>query len=388
LSNNSFSQYDGYAPPFYKLGDTDDYGRLSSLGLGGQVATKTPWGQLSLRSHQVQSQRQTYSQGEAGFSSKGIGSEQEITLTPLEETKDWLIGLTHQKYEMNTLSPDYAGGFTALGAQQTHWGLFLLGSHRLAPKTKISGAYRSEFTKKSTDQTFHLALNHHIAREQIIGISVATGHKRPSLFQLYSDYSKPDLRLETSLMSEAFWSYRSKSWQFDLTVYERWSKDLIVFASCFGRTTSLCALRPFGHYDNLNKANHKGLEVSASYQFRSGRISLSHNQITALGKGANGNGRDLPRSPTSIGQIQYETRLTPSLRLNLRAKATGPAFDDVDNLIKLKGFTDLSLGLAFRPKGRIEWVFRGENLGNSQQTTAYGYSGPARRLSLGVRVKL
>lgn len=388
LTSNSLSQYDGFPAPFYELSDTDDYGRLSSLGVGGNLSVKTSLGLLSYRTHQYESQRQTFNEGQTGFSSEARVMENELTLAPLDHRKDWLIGLNNQSDEMKTLSPNFAGGFNKQEASQSQWSLFLMGSHAITSKTKLTGAWRGEINEATIDQNYHLSLNHIVKPALRFGASLATGHKRPSLFQRFSEYSKPDLKPETSLMTEAFWQYQSSSISVDLSLYERWSEDLIVFASCYNSTTSLCSIRPYGHYDNLNKVNHQGFEFSFSHRSKRAQFSMSHSGINPRQKAGDNRGKDLPRSPRSLGIIQYNRHLSQTWKLNLRAKSVGAAFDDARNQIKLTAFSDLSLGIIYSPSGPVEWVFRGENLGNSRQITAFGYSGPVHRLSVGIKVKL
>ena len=104
----------------------------------------------------------------------------------------------------------------------------------------------------------------------VIRGAAGDGFKAPSLYQLFSDFSNPIdvLRPETSTgweigIDQDLSGYIGHDLHGSVTYFDRRSRDLIDFFSCFGVVSPACTLRALagGYYINVNRAVATGVEI-------------------------------------------------------------------------------------------------------------------------------
>jgi vitamin B12 transporter len=227
--------------------------------------------------------------------------------------------------------------------------------------------------------------------------SYGEGFRAPSLFQLYSEYGNGQLGREHSRSYDIAIGQTGHGYlDLWLTVFQRDSRDLIGFDSCFGQSDGICTDRPFGTYDNIGKARARGIELEArgwlddefwmqgSYAY----VEAQDRSRTSVNFG-----KELARRPRHMATLTLEWvpedggyRSGFSIGADLRLVSR--SFEDAANLTQLDGFATLTLRTAYQVSEEIELFARVENAWDEQYQTAAGYGTAGRSVFGGVRAKL
>jgi len=219
--------------------------------------------------------------------------------------------------------------------------------------------------------------------------SYGEGFKAPTLFQLLSDFGNPELGPERSRGFDAGIErgHRGGALHVALSAFRRDTRDQIDFASCFGRTTGICAGRPFGTYDNIARTRAEGFEAELGARVSprlSASAAFSHVRATDRATGS-----DLARRPRHALTVASDW-LTPLAGVSLGAdvRVVSDSFDDAGERVPLDG-NALATVRARVPLGeRLELYGRVENLFDADYQTAAGYGTYGRSAYLGARLKL
>jgi len=214
--------------------------------------------------------------------------------------------------------------------------------------------------------------------------SYGEGFKAPSLYQLYSAYGNLALKPERAHgwdagVEQKFGGHLTAS----LTWFDRDTRNLIAFAGFPPR-----ADRPFGYYQNVDKANAHGIEAAAAARFGGLSLNANYSWIDAEDRSAGTtHSKDLVRRPHHVvnGEVSYVW----SFRLTTTAAVThvGHAFEDGANTIRLGGYTLVDLR-AEQPIGHGLSLFgRVENLFDEHYQTAYRFGALGRSFYGGIRAK-
>jgi len=214
--------------------------------------------------------------------------------------------------------------------------------------------------------------------------SYGEGFKAPTLYQLYSDYGNLDLKAE-----------RARGWDAgveqklgghvtaSLIWFDRDTRNLIQFAGVPPRPD-----RPFGYYQNVDKANAHGIEAAIAARF--GGLTLDGNYTWTDAEdrspGAT-HGNDLLRRPHHVvnGSASYSWPF--GLTTTIAATHVSHAFEDNANTIRLDSYTLVDLR-AEQPIGHGLSLFgRVENLFDKKYETAYRYGTLGRSFYGGIRAK-
>ncbi len=215
--------------------------------------------------------------------------------------------------------------------------------------------------------------------------SAGEGFKAPTLFQLFSDYGNEALRPERSTSYDlgVERGRRGAGLHLAATAFRRDSSDLIGFASCFGSTAPLCATRPFGYYDNIDRARAQGIEFEAGAQVTEGFRVAGHYALVDTEDRETGN--ELNRRPRHSATLYADYEAPFGLRLGADLRLVGSSFDDVANTVRLGGYELLDLRAAFEVHEGIELFGRVENLFDAEYQTAAGYGTAGRGAFVGLR---
>jgi vitamin B12 transporter len=222
----------------------------------------------------------------------------------------------------------------------------------------------------------------------IVRASFGQGFKAPSLYQLYSEYGNLALRPE-----------QANGWDLGVeqhfadgrvvvqaTVFNRDTRDLIEFVSCYGITTGGCAANTSGgYYDNIARAHAEGVETQASWR-ATDRLTFSAN-YTYDHTEDQSTGLQLARRPQDTANLDAGYVWPIKLRTDLAVRYAGDSWDDDAHAFPLKAYTLFDVRASYPLRPGIELYARIENLADQHYETTYQYGSPGRAAYAGVRLK-
>ena len=218
------------------------------------------------------------------------------------------------------------------------------------------------------------------------------GFKAPSLYELFSQYSNPieALKPETAKGWEAgidqgFWNGMVRT---SLTTFERRTKNQIDFFSCWGVTSTACALRAAqgGYYYNVGRSRATGVEAEVSVRLND-TLDVSAN-YTNLSDVDLATGLQLARRPQNSANAVATWRPAPDLTLGIGADYIGKRFDDAYHFTALSPTAHVKLFASFKLNEHIELFGRVENLFDDRAEPVAGYGAPGRAFYAGVATRL
>jgi vitamin B12 transporter len=226
-----------------------------------------------------------------------------------------------------------------------------------------------------------------------IRASYSEGFKVPSLFQLLSDFGNTTLNRE-----------RSNGWdagvtqdlvegrlQISASYFERDSRDLIQFVSCFAPFAGICADRPFGTYDNVGLAKARGAEFGVSMRpVDELSVQLSHGLVDSRNRtlGSPNFDRRLPRRPENSSSLLVDYRWPFGLETGLTITNVSESFENATNSLRLPGYTLTDVRLMLPVSRNIEFTARIENLFNENYETALRFGQLPRAGYIGLRARI
>jgi len=214
--------------------------------------------------------------------------------------------------------------------------------------------------------------------------SYGEGFKAPTLYQLYSSFGNLGLSPERAHgwdagVEQKFGGHFTAS----LTYFDRDTRNLIEFAGFPPR-----ADRPFGYYQNVDKANAHGIEAAAAARFGGFTVDTNYTWTDAedLSAGVT-HGNDLIRRPHDIANADVTYAWGFGLTTTVAVTHASHAYEDSGNTIRLGAYTLVDFR-AEQPIGHGLSLFgRVENIGNTHYETAYQYGTLGRSFYGGVRAK-
>ena len=280
--------------------------------------------------------------------------------------------------ESTWISGAYTQMGLVLGSLAAHLGLRLDDHQRFGSQVSVGGD-----------------ISYDVARDTRLRVSVGEGFRAPSLFQLFSDYGNTNLSPSTSTSYDLGIEHGSRRHGIHLaaTAFRRDSRDLISFISCFGVDDAICIDRPFGTYDNTDRARAQGIELEAGIDVACGlRLAGVYSFIDAEIRDT---GNRLARRPRHLATLfaDWETGLLGDtthggLRLGADMRLVGSSFENRTNTIRLDGYELVDLRAALPLNGTVELFGRIENLFDEEYQTAVGYATAGRGGFFGLRLQM
>ncbi|MFM6852630.1 MAG: TonB-dependent receptor, partial [Sphingopyxis sp.] len=215
--------------------------------------------------------------------------------------------------------------------------------------------------------------------------SYGEGFKAPSLFQLFSDYGNTSLRPETSRSWDAGVTQRALDGAIELgvTLFHRNISNQIAFISC-ATSTGICTNRPYGTYDNVARAQAKGVEMGLRLRpVAALRVDANYSYVQAENRIT---GRDLARRPRHSLNLGVDYEWANGLKTGATITQIGNSFDNASNTRRLEGYTLVDVRAAYRVTPMIEVFGRIENLFDEAYETGNLYGTPGRGAYTGVRL--
>ncbi|MGX7925239.1 TonB-dependent receptor plug domain-containing protein [Tsuneonella sp. HG094] len=236
--------------------------------------------------------------------------------------------------------------------------------------------------------SFGADASYRLASDFRLRASYGEGFKAPTLFQLLSDYGNAALQPERSRSFDVglAWRDRSRPTWAGVTLFRRDSRDLIDFVSCFGVTGGICTNRPFGTYDNVDRARAEGFEVELGLSPSDKlRTQVAYSYVKSSDRIA---GTSLARRPRHAlsGSVDWQTPVGAMLGGDVRL--VGDSFDDAGNFTAVDGHALFDLRASVPLGERFELYGRVENLFDTAYTEVAGYGTRGRTAFVGARLKL
>lgn len=225
----------------------------------------------------------------------------------------------------------------------------------------------------------------------LLRASYSEGFKAPTLYQLQSEYGNALLTPERSQGWDAGITQRGLDGAVEAsaTWFDRTSKDLIAFVSCFGVTTGVCVGKPNGTYDNIARAEAKGLEFALKLRpVEAFTVAAAYTWLDAENRSAGtaNFGRKLARRPADSLTVNADYRWAFGLGVGATVTMVGDSFDNASNARRLEGYVLTDLRASFPVTERIEVYGRVENLFDERYQTIFQYGTPGRAAYGGVRL--
>lgn len=226
--------------------------------------------------------------------------------------------------------------------------------------------------------------------------SYSEGFKAPTLFQLdgtAGGYGNPDLRPEKARSIDAGIEAEliDRSLTVAASVFTRTTRDQIDYISCpASGGPAICAggTRPFGTYDNINKARANGFEIELKAQPVSQlnvTANMSYLDAKNVADGSLNDGKRLARRPAHTGFVAADYVGGSGWSVGADLYLAGDSFDDVGNYTRLDGYALLGLRAAVPIAGKFEIFGRIENATDADYVTVAGYNSMGRAFYGGVK---
>lgn len=383
---------DGFAPPTFAFGDTDERQRTRELsgvvGLGyrGEAVTARVGWQAS------DIDRSTFAPGaDPSFESEG-------RLERLDLRGDWRVtgwltlagGLEREISRIRTEDAFSPAPFKARATLEGGWLQALL-----APVAGVNlqgGVRHDEHSRFGGATTFAASGSWAVVDLLRLRGSWGQGFKAPTLFQLFSDFGNAtleperatgwdvgaDLALPMGLSASASW-------------FRRVTRDQIDFVSCFGVTSPICVGRPFGTYDNVARTEAKGLELGLGMAPVEGlTVQANYSWIEARNRteGSANEGNVLARRPEHSVALVADYVAPGGWGLGATVAHVSGSFDDAVNKRVIPGYVTADLRGSLAITDRLEIYGRVTNLFDATYETVSFYGQPGRQAFVGLRARL
>lgn len=383
---------DGFAPPSFAFGDTDDRQRTRELsgvvGLGyrGEAVTARVGWQAS------DIDRSNFAPGlDPSFESEGRLERLDLRLD--WRATGWLTlagGLEREVSRIRTEDSFSPEPFTARATLEGGWLQALLAP---ADGVNLQGGVRhDEHSRFGGATTFAASGSWQVVDPLRVRTSWGQGFKAPTLFQLFSDFGNArlaperatgwdvgaDLALPMGLSASATW-------------FQRVTKDQIDFVSCFGVTSPICVGRPFGTYDNVARTEARGLELGLGMAPVDGlTVQANYSWIDARNRteGSANAGNQLARRPQDSLALVADYVAPGGWSLGATVALVSDSFDNAANSRRIPGHVTADIRGSFALTDRIELYGRVTNLFDEVYETVSFYGQPGRQAFVGLRARL
>ena len=290
------------------------------------------------------------------------------------------FGGEHERTSYQTSYDAHAATSITGGYLQAGWVLGNLAAH--------AGARVDDHERFGSKVSLGGDISYVIGHGWRLRTSYGEGFKPPTLYQLYSDYGNQQLRPETSTSVDFGIEHgtRGEGTHFALTAFRRDSSQLITFVSCFGVTDGICTDRPYGTYDNTDRARAQGIELEAGTQLAPGlRLAGYYTHLTAQDRGT---GLDLARRPRDMATVHADYTAPFGVTLGGQLRLVGPSYDKAGEVDRLAGYTLADITASVPLTHDIDLFGRVENIFDESYQTAAGYGSPGRGAFIGVRGRM
>lgn len=292
-------------------------------------------------------------------------------------TRDILTtGYVYERLEAENSNTTNAG-VTTLNVDDAYntdsiYGQYLLG---LTDTTTLTfGGRHDDHSEFGTANTYRITASQELrATDTILRGSAGTGFKAPTLYQLFHPtFGNANLAPEESkgydLGIDQYWLERDL--QTSLTLFYNTYENLIAFQG--------------GGYQNVTRANTRGVEASVDYDITD-RWSASANYTYLLTEDE-ATGRVLRRRPKHSFGASVDYKVAGSYRLGADMRALSPLVDNATgSKIYVDGFATLDLRATYDISDHVSAYVRAENIFDRDYQEALNYNAPGRSFYVGLK---
>lgn len=228
-----------------------------------------------------------------------------------------------------------------------------------------------------------------VTSSTLLRASYGEGFKAPTLYQLFSEYGTPSLAPEESDDWDVGVEQRlGDAVVVSATYFERDTRNMIDFVSCFGSVLPQCSIQPAGFYENVAQTTADGVELSLAAQIAARlHFDASYTHLNARNATPGTSfGKDLRRRPRDAAYAELSYVWELPLTTTLAAQYVGSSFDDVANRLELDEYVLVDLRASYRASESLEIYGRVENLFDEHYETTRRYGALGRGIYAGFRV--
>jgi vitamin B12 transporter len=390
------TDFDGFPPPNFELTDTREYSDTDELVAYAGVNATTFGGKLQNRLGfaYTDTNRENIdpdSTVPTTFDATGRNERWEYQGTvTLTDRIGGVFGLESERSELDTRSPSVFDPNPAPLAHEAQLDS-VYAQVTVSPVEAVSltgGVRYDDHDTFGSETTSRATLAWAATPTTIVRATYGEGFKAPTLFQLFSDFGNEDLAperadawdagIEQHLLDEAL--------VLSATYFNRNTRSMIDFVSCFPAVDPRCATRPFGFYDNVEKTEVEGYELGlAAHLGERLRFDVNYTSMDATNRGGTNFGLELARRPdeTLNGELTYDWAV--GLTTTVAVTHAGSSFDDAANTVVNDAYTVVDLRAAFALRDNFEIYGRLENAFDEEYETIARYGTPGRGFFVGVR---
>lgn len=377
-------EQDGFPPPFYSFADTREFSRSEqTVGYAGLHANLGDLrNQLGVTLSDIN--RDSFAQpGDATPQYLNRGRIERIEYRGDWRASDALRAVFGAEHEQSRISDGFSENRT-----HTSGGYLQLIASPLSRITLTGGARVDDHATFGTRTTLSANMVWRAGSSTTIRAAYGEGFKAPTLFQLYSFYGNVTLKPESALSYDLGVEHKllEGALVVSATLFQRDTRNQIDFISCFARTTGICANRPDGTYDNVDRTRAKGLETSIEIR-PTDTFGVTVN-YTLLDTEDRTTGRVLVRRPRHnlAADVDWTTPFGARVGATLRL-ASDSADTDFETFARtsLDGYALAGLRASLPIGKALELYGRVENLFDARYETVSGYGTYGRTAHVGVR---
>lgn len=377
-------EQDGFPPPFYSFADTREFSRSEqTVGYAGLHANLGDLrNQLGVTLSDIN--RDSFAQpGDATPQYLNRGRIERIEYRGDWRASDALRAVFGAEHEQSRISDGFSENRT-----HTSGGYLQLIASPLSRITLTGGARVDDHATFGTRTTLSANMVWRAGSSTTIRAAYGEGFKAPTLFQLYSFYGNVTLKPESARSYDLGVEHKllEGALVVSATLFQRDTRNQIDFISCFARTTGICANRPDGTYDNVDRTRAKGLETSIEIR-PTDTFGVTVN-YTLLDTEDRTTGRVLVRRPRHnlAADVDWTTPFGARVGATLRL-ASDSADTDFETFARtsLDGYALAGLRASLPIGKALELYGRVENLFDARYETVSGYGTYGRTAHVGVR---
>jgi len=377
-------EQDGFPPPFYSFADTREFSRSEqTVGYAGLHANLGDLrNQLGVTLSDIN--RDSFAQPSDAipqYLNRG-------RIERIEYRGDWrannvLRAVFGAEHERSRISDGFSENRTHVSG-----GYLQLIASPLSRITLTGGARVDDHATFGTRTTLSANMVWRAGAGTTIRAAYGEGFKAPTLFQLYSFYGNVTLKPESARSYDLGVEHKllDGALVVSATLFQRDTRNQIDFISCFARTTGICANRPDGTYDNVDRTRAKGLETSIEIR-PTDTFGVTVN-YTLLDTEDRATGRVLVRRPRHnlAADVDWTTPFGARVGATLRL-ASDSADTDFETFARtsLDGYALAGLRASLPIGKALELYGRVENLFDARYETVSGYGTYGRTAHVGMR---
>ncbi len=209
-------------------------------------------------------------------------------------------------------------------------------------------------------------------------LSAGNSFRAPTLYQRFSEYGVVSLQPETGRNVEAGLRWTEGATSVGVVAYRNRVRNLINFAGAGACQSS------FGCYQNVGRAEYRGLTLSASHSIAGAGGMTLRGSIDLQDPRDLDSGHQLARRARRHASFGADTRIA-GWTLGAEAQLSARRFDDAANTQALGGYGVANLYASTELARSVTLLARIDNVGDKAWQTARTFANEGRSLYVGVK---